>query len=169
EVLATYDKPVDSLHIFSHGRAGELFLGTLNVTHDTLSTDTAAHYLQNLSAKLSDTADVLFYGCNVADGETGQRFVEKFALLSGADVAASTDITGGTHLGGNAVLEYRTGSVEALSFVDVLGMASYDSVLGSTPPSPGGDGSVTISEGQTAVFTLSPTLADADSGDTPNR
>ncbi|MDY6982626.1 MAG: DUF4347 domain-containing protein, partial [Pseudomonadota bacterium] len=176
DVLATYDKPIDSLHIFSHGRAGELFLGTLDVTHDTLSTDNAARYLQNLSSHLSADADVLFYGCSVADGESGQRFVEKFALLSGADVAASTDLTGGAHLGGNAVLEYRTGAIEALSFVDVLGMASYDAVLGPIAPSAGGNVTVTDTSGAAVSITedagtpgsanirLTPTtLADSDS------
>jgi hypothetical protein len=61
---------------------------------------------------LAKGADLLLYGCNIADGEVGVSFVQKLAGSSGADVAASTDATGAASLGGDWTLEYTTGTLE---------------------------------------------------------
>ncbi|MCW3027325.1 MAG: outer rane adhesin like protein, partial [Solirubrobacterales bacterium] len=54
-------------------------------------------------------ADIEFWGCNVAQGSTGQAFVDTVHTLTGATVGASTDATGAAALGGNWVLEDTTG------------------------------------------------------------
>jgi len=64
---------------------------------------------------LTDSGDILLYGCDVAQGEIGQAFIEQLAQLTGADVAASTDLTGAAALGGDWVLEAQAGVVEAAS------------------------------------------------------
>jgi hypothetical protein len=46
----------------------------------------------------------------VAAGELGENFVNKIGYLTGADIAASTDLTGSALLGGNWNLEKLTGA-----------------------------------------------------------
>lgn len=102
---------LDALHIISHGNPGTLFLGASALTEETLTTN--AHTWGQIGQSLSDTADILLYGCNVAEGETGQQFIQALASYTGADVAASTDATGAAIFGGNWVLESTLGSIES--------------------------------------------------------
>ena len=60
-----------------------------------------------------EDADILIYGCDVAAGSTGRAFIDLLAQLTEADVAASTDTTGASFLGGDWTLEAQTGSIEA--------------------------------------------------------
>ncbi|WP_409439550.1 DUF4347 domain-containing protein [Psychromonas sp. GE-S-Ul-11] len=97
ETLSQYDS-LSSIQIISHGDDGELLLGSTNLNSDTL-----ADY-NDLIATWQDAteegADLLLFGCNVAETETetetGQEFVQEFALLTGLDVAASVDVGTGT-------------------------------------------------------------------------
>ena len=68
--------------------------------------------LRAIDARLTATGDMLLYGCNVAQGNEGQAFVNALAALTGSDVAASTDATGSALVGLNSVLETQTGTVE---------------------------------------------------------
>src|SRR5262249_53494870 len=99
---------IDALHILSHGNSGVLALGSVQLDSNNLAAHASA--LATIGAALSADADVLLYGCNVAEGEVGASFMEQLAAYTGADVAASTDITGA---GGNWILESRTGRIEA--------------------------------------------------------
>jgi hypothetical protein len=65
---------------------------------------------------LGRDADILIYGCDVGAGATGHDFVTSLASLTGADVAASDDLTGSSDLGGDWVLETRAGLVETAPF-----------------------------------------------------
>ena len=69
--------------------------------------------MQSWSQALTDDADILLYGCDVASGELGQAFVQMLGQLTGADVAASDDLTGSSALGGDWTLEFSTGSIES--------------------------------------------------------
>ena len=51
------------------------------------------------SAALSADADLLLYGCDVAQTAAGQQLRADLAALTGADVAASTDLTGAAAAG----------------------------------------------------------------------
>lgn len=97
-----------SVHIISHGGAGSLALGSATLNGDSLNAYGAA--LEQWGSALSDSADILLYGCNVGDGQWGQSFVNRLGLLTGADIAASDDVTGSA---GDWNLEYITGSIEA--------------------------------------------------------
>ncbi|ADC63834.1 DUF4347 domain-containing protein [Allochromatium vinosum] len=97
--LAAHDGDLDSIQILSHGASGALLLGSTVLDHDTLSTYRSQ--LGSIGSHLTESGDLLLYGCNVAQGESGQRFVEKIAQMTGADVAASEDITGGQSNNGN--------------------------------------------------------------------
>ena len=58
---------------------------------------------------LTDDADLLLYGCDVAATPSGERLLARLGALTGADVAASTDLTGAATLGGNWLMEAQTG------------------------------------------------------------
>lgn len=122
-----------SVHIISHGSAGQLYLGStaLNVGNLPIYAET----LQAIGQSLTDTGDLLLYGCNVADGESGRAFVEELSRLTGADVAASTDLTGSAVRGGNWVLERSAGSVEAVG----IAAEFYRGVLGVVDGTTGDD------------------------------
>ena len=61
---------------------------------------------------LTDSGDILLYGCNVAAGDAGQSFIEALAQYTRADIAASTDLTGASSLRGDWVLEASTNPIE---------------------------------------------------------
>lgn len=118
---------ISSIHIVSHGDSGSLQLGGTKLGRDTLNNNSSA--LQSWSKSLTADADILLYGCDVAAGEQGAAFVKQLSLLTGADVAASSDRTGNAALGGDWNLEFTTGSVEAgLAFQSSV-MQSYNGVL----------------------------------------
>ena len=61
-----------------------------------------------MGSALSKTGDLLLYGCNVAKGDDGLAFINTLSALTGADVAASNDITGKL---GDWVFEATTGQI----------------------------------------------------------
>ncbi|EFL88467.1 Ig-like domain-containing protein [Ahrensia sp. R2A130] len=103
---------VDAVHIFSHGTGGSLSLGGVELTLDTMSSIYAAD-LASIGSALSDDGDILIYGCDFASSEAGELAAKTLAEITGADVAASTDLTGHESLGGDWELEARVGTVEA--------------------------------------------------------
>jgi hypothetical protein len=126
QVLAQYNN-ISSLSIFSHGNEGSLQLGNLNLNSSNLGS--YASELHSWQQALAPGADLLFYGCNVADGEDGKAFVQQIHQFTGADVAASTDLTGDAAQGGNWTLEYQTGSIETQTILQPETEAAYDHVL----------------------------------------
>lgn len=89
---------ISAVHVVSHGGPGYLSLGAGIV--DTTSLASHVAQMDTIRAALTDTADFLLYGCNVAEGDAGAAFIDALAGASGADVAASTDATGAAVLGG---------------------------------------------------------------------
>lgn len=68
-------------------------------------------------SSLADDADILIYGCEVAAGLEGRLFIEQIARLTGADIAASTNLTGHAKAGADWILEAAAGSVTAPTIV----------------------------------------------------
>lgn len=99
-----------SLHLISHGQSGELLLGGRLIDAETLAA--RSNDLASWSQSFTKSADLLIYGCDVASGESGNRFVNRLARLTGLDVAASLDRTGAAEHSGNWQLETRIGSIE---------------------------------------------------------
>ncbi|MEH1816951.1 MAG: Calx-beta domain-containing protein, partial [Nostoc sp.] len=117
---------VQSIHIVSHGSVGSLQLGSINFNLSNL--DSYKNQLQKWASALTDKADILLYGCDVASGE-GTKFVQQISQITGADVAASTDKTGSAALGGDWNLEVKTGKIEAsLAFKPEI-IQAYQSIL----------------------------------------
>ena len=130
---------IDAVHIFSHGSQGALYLGNTILNGDTLST--YQQQLNTIGSSLSDTGDILLYGCNVAQGEQGQSFINQLSKMTGADIAASDDFTGASNLGGDWHLEANIGEIESQQIVingyiekmDVIsGSSGNDYLLGTT-------------------------------------
>jgi hypothetical protein len=107
QALEGYDD-IQGLHIFSHAAPGSLQLGSTLLNQASLANH--ADLFSQLGLKLSDSGDLLFYGCELALGDEGDAFIQSVAELTGADVAASDDITG---FGGNWLLEKQIGKIES--------------------------------------------------------
>lgn len=118
---------LDGIHIVSHGASGLLKLGSSMVTSDNLAS--YADQIAGWSSALSDEADILLYGCDVAAGDPGASFIQQLASLTGADVAASTDLTGNAALTGNWTLEAATGHIETSMALDLEALQHYGYTL----------------------------------------
>ena len=99
---------VDAIHIISHGTPGQLELGNAVLNMESLSAEHADE-LAAIRAALSEGADLLLYGCEMSSTPDGEAFVAALADATGADVAASSDMTGSELLGGDWVLETQVG------------------------------------------------------------
>ncbi|TXI28356.1 MAG: DUF4347 domain-containing protein, partial [Ottowia sp.] len=134
---------VDAVHVISHGGPGYLQLG--DATLDLEGLNTHSESLATIRAALSDNADLLLYGCDVAAGEAGAAFISALANATGADVAASVDATGPALLGGDSHLEASTGTIEA----QAIDASALSELLAA--PSIGGLDPVSFTENGSAV------------------
>jgi hypothetical protein len=136
---------IDAVHVISHGSDSAVKLGNVWLTPDTL--DAYADAIEGWQQSLSSDADLLFYGCNLASGHDGQELVNSLTLLTGADVAASDDVTGSAKFGGDWTLEYGKGEIETAVAINSETQQNWNGVL--------------------ATFTVNTTndTADADLGD----
>ena len=126
EILGGFDA-VDAIHLVSHGNETGLQLG--NGWLGQVSLDDYADAIGSWSTALTEDADLLIYGCNLAADVSGQQLIGNLAELTGADVAASDDLTGAVTLGGDWDLEHQIGQIETtLAFNSVL-QQNWDSVL----------------------------------------
>ncbi|WP_052293836.1 Ig-like domain-containing protein [Azospirillum sp. B510] len=121
----------DAVHVLSHGSEGEVRLGSL--TLDSAAVSTRAGDLAALGGALTADGDLLLYGCEVAS-DGGDRFMNAVAEATGADVAASDDLTGAAQLGGNWVLERTHGSIETGVVATPALQNDYSHVLAGPGP-----------------------------------
>ncbi len=100
---------VSAIHLLTHGRDGEILLGSTHLN----STNLAQHTPELLAWQhsLTANADLLIYGCDVAESIEGRDFLGSLSALTGADLAASTDATGGSIESADWVLEYNIGKI----------------------------------------------------------
>ncbi len=115
----------DAIHIMSHGSEGAVILGTAQLTEASLSNATTQAELAQLGRALSADGDLLLYGCDIAAGTKGAQLINGIARVTGADVAASTDLTGAAGLGGDWTLEAHTGTIDT----QALAPSQYDGTL----------------------------------------
>ncbi|MBF0326422.1 MAG: tandem-95 repeat protein [Alphaproteobacteria bacterium] len=110
----------ESIHVLSHGSEGALSLGAESVTAARLAESGIQADLAALGRALTADGDLLIYGCSVGGDDAGRIFLDRMAQLTGADVAASDDLTGAASVGGDWDLEVAEGKVEtsALSFLN---------------------------------------------------
>ncbi|MDG1406424.1 MAG: DUF4347 domain-containing protein, partial [Octadecabacter sp.] len=102
----------DAIHWISHGSADGFQIG-----EEPLSADVGADdpLISALARSMRPVSDLMLYACDLADGGLPQRL----AVLTGADVAASTDTTGSE---GDWELEAEYGAIEtqALDLGDAI-------------------------------------------------
>jgi hypothetical protein len=103
---------VDAVHLISDGTSGEFYLG-----NETVNTDFIASHQDELAAwgkAMAADGDIHIYGCELAKDQVGKDLVNQISVLTGADVAASTDRTG---IAGNWNLEFTAGEIQTAGFV----------------------------------------------------
>ena len=135
-----------AVHFITHGADGQINLGNswLNSTTLQQNSDAVAAW----GNALTESGDILFYGCNIAADSGGQNLLANIAKLTGADVAASDDNTGHTSLSGDWELEYTKGSIETGALFSAELQQNWGHLLNvavdatSTGTSTGGDFSV---------------------------
>jgi len=117
---------VDAIHILSHGNSGSLQLGTAVLDQAALQNN--ADLLAAIGASLKPDADIYLYACNLAAGN-GSQFIADLAVMTGADIAASDDLTGHSDLGGDWDLEVVQGQVDSPALIDARTSSLYHDVL----------------------------------------
>ncbi len=118
---------IESLHIISHGQAG-----SLDFSSSSLNAYNIRDYAQQFQVwenALTENADILLYGCNVASDALGKAFVDLIGQVTAADITASDDLTGNAAKGGDWSLEYQTGEIEAPLALNSNTLQNYNSIL----------------------------------------
>ena len=106
---------ISSIHIFSHGGPGVLNFANGSISSKNISY--SGGYLHSIGNSLGPNGDILFYGCNVAQGYKGLKFVKLFSELSKSDIAASDNISGPNDLSGDWDLEIISGGAVESAFL----------------------------------------------------
>ena len=106
---------VDTVHFITHGTDRAVKLGSTWIDADSLGSHQSE--FEDWRDVLSPDADLVFYGCDLAGGESGRSILESIALWTDADVAASDDATGLQSLGGDWDLEYSIGDIDSAIIV----------------------------------------------------
>ncbi|MCD8485275.1 MAG: Ig-like domain-containing protein [Desertifilum sp.] len=125
---------IDSLHLVTHGKPASLDFSTGSLNQTTLP-----HYapqLKKWAASLAPQAEILLYGCNVAQGETGETFVRHLSQLTGATIAAAKTPVGNSNLGGTWNLAYCTKPITTSLALQDSVIKNYPAVLAPCIPNP---------------------------------
>jgi VCBS repeat-containing protein len=126
-VLGRRDGDVSAIHLVSHGSSGRLVIGGEGVDVDGL--EAHARVWSVMRQALTAEGDFLIYGCDVGAGDAGADFLRVLAEKTGADVAASDDLTGVATLGGDWDLEVAAGDIDASSLFAGDAGAAFSGVL----------------------------------------
>ncbi len=118
---------INGIHLIGHGHAGAIHLGSSPV--DEVSLNNHQSQLKQWSQALTADADILLYGCETAAGSEGASFLARLAHLTGADVAASIDVTGNQNRGGDWELERTIGFIETPLAVNSAFREAYSATL----------------------------------------
>ena len=133
---------VAAVHVLSHGAAGTLQLGASDLCLSNI--ESYRNYLEQWFALpgvgQQHHPELLLYGCNVAAGEEGVAFVERLSRLTGAQVAASDNLTGCEALGGDWDLEVKTGDIETPVVFSQEAREAYRGILALIPVTDPSDG-----------------------------
>ena len=112
---------LDAIHLIGHGAAGALQIGGTLLDAGYIAAHADA--LAGIGSSLNGGGDILVYGCDTGAGTVGDTFLHSLAAATGADVAASTNPTGGTAAGGDWNLEASVGQVETAGAMGAAGDA----------------------------------------------
>jgi len=115
-----------SIRLISHAEPGALWLSGQRMDAAGLQREAAA--FGEMGQALQPGGDFQLFGCDLAAGRAGEAFVREFAQVTGKPVAASTNKTGATALGGDWVLEAQVGKTTASAPIFAAGF-EYRGVL----------------------------------------
>jgi len=118
---------LDAIHLISHGSEGSINLGNGELDLDGVLQNAVA--IQGWGNALTTDGDLLIYGCNLAGDADGMELIDMLSRLTGADVAASVDLTGGADQGGDWDLEYHRGLIEVDIAFSAEAQANFSGVL----------------------------------------
>ena len=96
---------------------------------DAAAINARAEQLAKWSFSLAPNADILLYGCEVGAGSGGEALMRSIAKLTGADVAASIDMSGARSQGANWALEKTIGQIESGLAFQATVLARYKHTL----------------------------------------
>lgn len=130
-----------AIHVVSHASAGVLMLGSSRITPENAHEELAA--LSTLREAVRPGADLLFYGCDMAAGAEGDGLLDIIRQHTGLDVAASSNLTGSSTLGGDWDLEVVRGNIETTVAFSDKALKDFSHVLVAS------DGIKTFSSGWT--------------------
>ncbi|MFT7220184.1 MAG: hypothetical protein ACI8Z1_001801 [Candidatus Azotimanducaceae bacterium] len=152
---------ISGIHLVSHGEDSTLKLGNVWLSQDNL----ALHEATIANWGLRTGADILIYGCNLGRDPDGISFIQDLAELTGADIAASDDLTGASEFNADWELELSTGNIETqVPFSEAL-MQNWVHVL--APPSTTGIADVEVNQGASnTVIDLLTVFSDVEDLDT---
>ncbi|NEO87791.1 MAG: DUF4347 domain-containing protein, partial [Spirulina sp. SIO3F2] len=156
---------LESVAIVAEGNAGNFWLGDQWIRSKNI-----ADYQQQLQTwgdTLTKNADILLYSCFTALDATGEALINNLANLTGADVAASVDLTGSSLYGGDWELEAKTGTIEGRNPFTAETWTQWEGKLATLTVQNAGDnltvdGSLTLREALQAANTDS--LVDGQMG-----
>jgi hypothetical protein len=110
EVSKSAGQKIDNLIVIGHGAENALRIGTDRI--DFSNVGQFSSDLTSLGQALSDQAQIQLFTCSLVKDASGKAFVDSIAKLTGADVYASDDNTGGAK--GDWTLEYASNSGVAI-------------------------------------------------------
>ncbi|MEI9885432.1 MAG: DUF4347 domain-containing protein [Rhizomicrobium sp.] len=121
---------VSAIHIVADGERGQIDFAAGAL--DLAGLDSHADDLKVIKNSLAPGGDLLLWSCNTGAGEAGFNFVSALSRATGADVAASSNLTGAAFLGGDFNLEVQTGHIDAAVPLTPGGLQAFDEVLAAT-------------------------------------
>ena len=128
EVLASFHD-LRTIHLLSHGSPGTVHLGSNSFDINALH---RRHRLvEAFNRALHPDGQLILYGCQIAQGHSGARFVEALASKTGIRVGASTTFTGPSSSGADWVLEYETAPLAPFGYRPET--TSYAHILSTIP------------------------------------
>lgn len=117
---------VTTLHLLCHGEPGMLVLAGDRIDLPALAVRRAV--LADMAPAFGSIAGMALYGCSVAAGAAGMRFLDYLEAVLGVGVAASAGPVGAAALGGRWILRDRNGASVETAFTP-LTRATYPGLL----------------------------------------
>ena len=126
EALRGY-RALAAIHVVSHANAGVLQLGSSRIDAEAMHGELSA--MHALRGAVRDGADLLFYGCDLAAGASGEALLDIIHQGTGMDVAGSSNLTGDAEQGGDWELEVQRGSFDTALAFSAKALADFSDVL----------------------------------------
>ncbi|MBI5572518.1 MAG: DUF4347 domain-containing protein [Desulfomonile tiedjei] len=140
ELVSAAGKKIEHLAIAGHGEKDTLIMGSQQI--DLSNASEHRSEFKALAKNLAPHAQVQFYNCSVAADALGEALVDRVAVMTGAQVFASSDATGAKP--GNWTLEYASDPkaqlasvLDAIKLEKVPGHLQQIAVTALGPEDPG--------------------------------